>query len=343
VKLKTTSQSAFYQTHLNSVSRSFALCIAQLKEPLRNRIGLAYLICRIIDTVEDSKFSTTKQKLDLMKTLDGFVRKPPSKSEVHKWVDKFPTDIIESEKLLLNDAAQILSDLHKLPAKEKNILKATALSMSRGMAYFLKRNASKNTLVLSSVIDVNRYCFFVAGVVGEMLTRLLNLRTSKFKLDHETLKRAHQFGLFLQKINLLKDQLADQKEGRNLVPSHELLWRSLKPDLEGAFQYLLAIPVKEKDYRIFCGWSLFLGLASTPWIRKTWFLKIFNKIPRAMTRNLLDQVSAIIDDNSALTALYEKMVPKFSDTTFIKSSGDINLKVPKFKKFNELYHGKFSQ
>ena len=44
----------FYQTHLDRVSRSFAFCIKKLESPLRQWVSLAYLLCRVLDTVEDS-------------------------------------------------------------------------------------------------------------------------------------------------------------------------------------------------------------------------------------------------------------------------------------------------
>ncbi len=47
-------EAEFYQTHLDRVSRSFAFCIRQLPDPLRGWVGLSYLLCRILDTIEDS-------------------------------------------------------------------------------------------------------------------------------------------------------------------------------------------------------------------------------------------------------------------------------------------------
>ena len=273
--LTDSKKSGFYQAHLNNVSRSFALCIEQLKEPLKNQIGLAYLICRIIDTVEDSSWANSQQKINHMVALDSFIKNKPTNEEVEKWNRSFPVEIVAQEKSLISDSYQIFTDLHELPSEVRQILQETALSMSRGMTYFFKKTASENKLVLKSIMDVNRYCFFVAGIVGEMLTKFIWLCNPAFEINELSLKRAHQFGLFLQKINLLKDQLDDQKLGRDLVPSHEALWQSLESDLTGAFEYLKAIPSGEREYRLFCAWSLFLGLASTPWIKKSWTLRLF--------------------------------------------------------------------
>ena len=39
---------------LTRTSRSFSLGIAGLREPLRARVRLGYLLCRVLDTYEDS-------------------------------------------------------------------------------------------------------------------------------------------------------------------------------------------------------------------------------------------------------------------------------------------------
>jgi hypothetical protein len=121
---------------------------------------------------------------------------------------------------------------------------------------------------------------------------------------------AHHFGLFLQKINLLKDQAEDEKQGRYLVPSRKELLASIARDAEGAVRYLQTLPIAEKGFRLFCAWSLFLGLASLPWIERSRFLGVFQKIPRLLTQKLLDSVEAIVDDNQALVGLFRELLPR---------------------------------
>ena len=49
---------------LPGVSRTFALTIPQLPEPLREVVTNAYLLCRIADTIEDDAALTPLQKAD---------------------------------------------------------------------------------------------------------------------------------------------------------------------------------------------------------------------------------------------------------------------------------------
>ena len=136
-------------------------------------------------------------------------------------------------------------------------------SMQKGMhAFRLAVDSSQDqpsgeVLSLGSLGDVNRYCFFVAGVVGEMLTRVFRGVEPAFAPKPQD---SWRFGLFLQKVNILKDQATDEREGRRLVPSRRALLHSAILDAEAAWRYLQAIPPTWPGYQLFCGWSFFLGL-----------------------------------------------------------------------------------
>jgi hypothetical protein len=152
--------------------------------------------------------------------------------------------------------------------------------------------------------------------------------------------QAIHFGLFLQKINILKDQLADEKEGRQLVPSRSELIASLRLNAQGAVEYLVAIPLEEKGYRLFCAWSLFLGLASISWIQKSWILRILEKIPRSITMKLLANVEVIIDDNVALLKQFQEFVQTLP--TLEKNISADQVPWISYEKFQELYSGRLS-
>ena len=57
--------------HLQQVSRTFALTIPVLPMPLADWVGNAYLLCRIVDTIEDDpalSCSIKQQHMDLFLT-----------------------------------------------------------------------------------------------------------------------------------------------------------------------------------------------------------------------------------------------------------------------------------
>ncbi len=291
----------FYQQHLNKVSRSFAFCIECLDEDLRLWVSISYLLCRLLDTVEDAPWRDQNLKFLAFENFQSFLKSPPDSKQVLAWHALFPKDIPNEEYALLNDACLIFEDFHSLPLNIQNKIGRGVLNMSRGMLHFAEPSEAE----LKSLAEVNQYCFFVAGVVGEILTDLLNEKISFIK-DQNIYLLSHHFGIFLQKINLLKDQIGDEKEGRFLIHSRAQVLASLAVDARAALEYLKSIPTTAVGYRLFCAWSLFLGIHSLPWIQRSWALKVIDKIPRAVTQKILAEVQAIISDNEALEQLFNE-------------------------------------
>jgi phytoene/squalene synthetase len=261
----------FHAPHLERVSRSFAYGISRLEPDLKAPVGLGYLICRILDTIEDAPWSSGPEQEAAFREFQIFLTDASSSPEsLAKWAGRFPAQIPPGERLLIDDAPTVFAEFASLNAQERSAMLDPIFSMARGMTSFTERIRLRGELRLQDLNDVNTYCFFVAGVVGELLTGLLTNQLSEEMrpIGRESIwELATHFGLFLQKINVLKDQWMDEREGRFLVPDRAELLRSLHENATGAFRYLGSIPLKRKDYRLFCAWALFLGLATVPLIR----------------------------------------------------------------------------
>ncbi len=285
----------FYQSHLNRVSRSFAACIARLEGPLRSWVSLTYLICRVLDTVEDALWTQNSMQMRSFDELGQFVKsaQPPSKLALSQWVKTFPPGLPEGEKLLLSDTSTLLTDLISAPEGVKRPIFELVKSMSAGMRHFAeKRVEAKGRLELRGLSEVNQYCFFVAGIVGETLSKLLVAIEPEVRLSRDLLVDAHHFGLFLQKVNLLKDQVKDEQEGRFLVPARDELFLSLHANAEGALRYIEAMPRSRVDYRVFCAWSLFLGLRTLPLLKSGQALKLERTETEQLFRDLENWVQS---------------------------------------------------
>ena len=245
----------FYQAHLDAVSRSFALCIPQLSPPFRDQVALSYLLFRVLDTVEDAAFADKQMQVRQFETFRRFLREKPSREEIARFGAAFPSSLSDGERALLSDTEALIEDAHELPRPARTVIFSGLDRMAQGMALYAMRPSPLRLLDLE---DVNRYCCFVAGIVGELLTRLWALGGG----EPPSLLQAYRFGLFLQKVNILKDQAEDEKAGRFFVPDRRELLASLRTDAEGALSYLVALPRNERGYRTFCAWSLMLGAAS---------------------------------------------------------------------------------
>lgn len=261
--------------------------------PFRYWVSLSYLACRILDTVEDSAWEAIELRKQQFASFDAFVKAAPAEADVASWVARFPTNIPEGEKILLSDAAIIFGNIHELDAPIKKALQTCILQMSRGMQGFM----SKGPLRLTSLKRVNLYCYFVAGLVGKLLTQLFLLYKPQFSASKSLKKNALHFGLFLQKVNILKDQAEDEESGRHLVPDRAAVLESAQQNAIAGLDYILALPPEEKGYRVFCAWSFFLGMAT--------LAKGSIKMMREETSKLLGQVQAVASDNRALKHLFE--------------------------------------
>ncbi len=295
----------FYQQHLDRVSRSFAFCIRQLPAPLRDWIALSYLLCRTLDTIEDAEWPKGEKQLAAFREFDQALLKDGQEQALDALITDFSVAIPASERLLLKDAPTLFADLRVLPAPVRDIIRELVSIMSAGMQHFTRKK-NGGDLRLQTLSEVNQYCFFVAGVVGELLAKLVACVEPRFPLSQANLLRAHHFGLFLQKVNLLKDQVGDEKVGRHLIPSRELVEASSAENARSALEFLLDIPEQQMEFRRFCAWSLFLGLESVSVARRSVSEQRILKVGRDRTQEILAEVESGLGDNGALRALFNR-------------------------------------
>lgn len=288
------------QEHLNRVSRSFAFCIEQLDEPFRSWVGLSYLLCRLLDTVEDSPWENSQTQLFHFEKFRKFIAEEPQAQEIDQWIAGFSAQVTEGERLLVGDAVRLFAEFYKLPQGPQSSIRKSVLAMCDGMVQF-HHQRQHGEFKLTNLEEVNSYCYYVAGVVGEMLTRLYQDVRADFKVDAVTLENSVGFGLFLQKVNLLKDQKKDEAEGRFLVPNRGQVLVSLKSDATRSLKYILALPKDDLGYRTFCGWSLFLGLASlaTPG----------GKVSKEALEPLLSRIRGLVGDNTQIERAFAMALP----------------------------------
>jgi len=287
---------SYYQHWLDVVSRSFALCIPQLGPPFRDQVALAYLLFRVIDTIEDAPFTDKGAQQMQFERLRAFLRAMPSRQEVDTFIAAFPTNLTAGERSLLGETHDLLAEGHALPWPARAAAFRAMDRMAMGMAAYTRR---PTPLRLVDVEDVARYCCFVAGVVGEMLTQLWTLERNA-PAPHTSL--AYHFGLFLQKVNILKDQRDDEAAGRFFVPNRTDLIASLRKDARGALAYIQAIPEGDQ-YRIFCAWSLMLGAVTIAQLDEP------KRSRRDEVGRLLAHTAAIVDDNAALAQQFAELMP----------------------------------
>ncbi len=207
-----------YQTRtLPHVSRTFALTIPELPEALRTPVTNAYLLCRIADTIEDEPAVSPPETIALMQRFRDAVagRSDPS-ALVRDLAPLLSDRTLPSERDLVANMARVIRVTAQFePAQRAAIVRCVEL-MCFGMPRF-QFNASLRGLARSS--DLDDYCYYVAGVVGEMLTELFCCHSPRIAANRERLEAlADSFAQGLQMTNILKDVWEDRVRGVCWLP-----------------------------------------------------------------------------------------------------------------------------
>lgn len=214
---------AFCDHILEAVSRTFALSIRRLPQPLSGAVQTAYLLCRIVDTVEDDRAVTASVRRALFDAFDAAVVGADAS-------DLGPARAFEalavssplgsgSERALALNATVVFRAFGALTEAERRAILPRILEMSRGMREYSARADTDGTLRIQDLQDLERYCHFVAGTVGELLTDLFALGCPLAPARRAALgERAARFGLGLQLVNVLKDVAEDAARGDCFLP-----------------------------------------------------------------------------------------------------------------------------
>jgi farnesyl-diphosphate farnesyltransferase len=275
---------------LPKVSRTFALCIRLLPHALEHPVAVAYLLCRIADTVEDSAHLTAAEKSTLLAEFRDAVGGPrpggPS-SSVPQLRATF-AGATSDDGILAREADRALRAFHRLPGEMQDRIRPCVQEMCDGMAEFARaREAAGGLFALPDLAALDRYCYFVAGTVGHLLTGLFTLHSASIdaerRADLDAL--ATSFGLGLQLTNIIKDSTVDRERGWSFVPAALCREYGLTPDqlshpekrveamqvmrvlsakarghLDDALTYCTTLPRREYGIRMFCLIAVYLAI-----------------------------------------------------------------------------------
>ncbi|SNX28985.1 farnesyl-diphosphate farnesyltransferase [Polynucleobacter meluiroseus] len=249
-----TADLAYQKAILSSVSRTFALTIPLLPPQIEKVIGNTYLLCRTIDTIEDATELTPSEKQDLSQLfLDTVLAKRPDQAFVETCLQSLKHHTNQDELDLIAHTPTVLRILYSCSLEEQAAVYRCITIMSTGMSYFHGKQGREG---LEDLREFEKYCYVVAGVVGELLTAIFSAYSPAFKQriqGHEQL--AISFGQALQMTNILKDAEEDKARGVSWKPaqlSQKELLQIAYQKLQDALAYILLIPKEEIGIRRFC-------------------------------------------------------------------------------------------
>lgn len=206
---------------LQKTSRTFALTIPLLREPTRTEVGVAYLLFRVADTLEDATRWPRDRKVEELEALSRFLEAPTvAEASVLavRWGAEPPL-AHDGYRELLASLPAVMGAAKGLSPRSWELVAAHTIRTCRAMASFVSREGEQGGLRLRDVEDLRAYCYGVAGIVGEMLTELFLLGDPSLQaIAHDLRRDAPAFGEALQLVNILKDAATDSVEGRTYLP-----------------------------------------------------------------------------------------------------------------------------
>lgn len=271
---------------LKQVSRSFYLTLWVVPGKLRDQLGIAYLFCRAADTIADSDLIPSTERL---KYLCLFREQFESRVISHQTITEIQNSLVGhqgdfADKVLLDHLGDCFQIFQGFSREDQDRIRHLVVTLTKGMEMdltYFATEACGMLRALPSGHELDQYCYYVAGVVGEFWTQMLIGHFPSLKAWDEARmqKLGVHFGKGLQMTNVLKDIGKDLARGRCYLPQSMLNEFGLNPEglrgsvspkplrpllaylirltlyhLEGGWQYILAIPRREVRLRLACLW-----------------------------------------------------------------------------------------
>ena len=184
-----------------------------------------YTFCRVLDDLVDEQSSLELRSEKFNKIKEVFEKGYKEANDREKLIGQNEYDLIVKNMIIIAD--------------KNNIKKIILDDLIEGVSSDLK-----SKVFLRSVKDLLVYSYKVAGTVGIMMAKILNVN------DTRSLKGAIDLGIAMQLTNIARDVIEDKKMNRQYIkPDFENIEATLKlADMfyESSFTSIKNIPFKYK-------------------------------------------------------------------------------------------------
>lgn len=261
-------------------SRTFAVGIGILPEPLRREVTVAYLLLRVSDYLEDNQELENVDKIALLKSWRRVLGGGGGRQALIARLQAAAEDTPDAS--VARRASTVLEALGRLDPPARAILVRNVSDSSLGMARWTERGS-----VFGTEADLDDYMHEVAGRVGHLLTELFTLRLSGVGARQDRMMDlGREFGLALQTVNVIRGLHEDRDRDWVYIPTdflpgsspvapadlfepahrqaalHALarLVEKAERHLAAARAYIRMIPRRHHGVRIFCMLPLFFAV-----------------------------------------------------------------------------------
>jgi farnesyl-diphosphate farnesyltransferase len=277
---------------LKKVSRSFYLSLIILPKAVRQQVSLAYLFCRIADTIADTRILPQHSRLQALGTFrEQFLSAAASFTHLERLQAMLlPYQVGEGEWQLFHHLTDCFRAFTRLSNTDQQLVRELVLTLTQGMEMDLRcfpGETAATAHALPDLCSLDLYTYYVAGVVGEFWTKMhvLHLAAWRHCAPQALQPLSIRFGQGLQMTNILKDLGKDLHNGRCYLPQEQLeqlqvqatelcqpaalgyirplliklVWYTLD-HLDRACDYILRLPQRPWRARLSCMWPLLFAI-----------------------------------------------------------------------------------
>lgn len=334
---------AYCQKALMEVSRTFSQPIQFLPEEQGRALTVAYLLCRVADTIEDSTGVEPRERDELFSLFQGVLRAEVTPDRLTARFFEF--ELAEAPEVELDLLGSLPRVMAVFAAQRPTVRALTARwvsEMADGMRLYGRRAEGREFTCLYTMTDLERYCYFVAGTVGHLITELFDDAVARTRgidsptaLEPQLREHAESFGLGLQMVNIVKDVTDDferrvcylprelcKKQGFEpeelLAPENREAARKVVVEvadragehLDRALEYVVRIPAEHHQLRLFCLLPLWMAVETLALARTSENVFVPNqpvKITREAVGRIIAECGALCRDDAALRRRYAEL------------------------------------
>ena len=199
--------------------------IKELHPELLLPICVFYLVLRGLDTIEDDTSIPFATKEPLLRNFKDILTE-----DGWNFTGNRPE---EKDRELLVQFQNVVAEFKNMKPAYQAIIKDITDKMGNGMADYCAK-AEKDEASVKTIEEYDLYCYYVAGLVGEGLTRLFVEAEFGNPALLKRPKLHKSMGLFLQKTNIIRDIREDFDDNRRFWPQE--IWSKHVDNFEDLFK-----------------------------------------------------------------------------------------------------------
>ncbi len=332
---------------LKQVSRSFYLSLIILPSETRQQVSLSYLFCRAADTIADTDLLPASSRLTYLASLQDQFRSSPSFPVIGKIKQSLvPLQTHKVERTLLERLEECFQVYLRFSPEDQELIRWLVLTLTHSMEMDLNCFPPDGSApqALPTFSDLDLYCYYVAGCVGEFWTKIHRRHLSSLKKwdEKRMCEKGVRFGKGLQMTNILRDLPRDLRRGRCYIPETMLkeqrlstaellspqalprlkplllsLIRQTLEHLDCAWEYTMDIPPQEMRLRLACLLPILFALKTLKLVASSDQLldpSVSVKISRLDVYRTIGLALCLVRSNSLLTHIFRRLRNSVSTT-----------------------------